>query len=63
MNLFSFAQEIRDFVDKQLLAMDSRALREHIAQTQPDVDLKYEVEGGKEVTIPIGINFFWPDYK
>jgi hypothetical protein len=52
---------IREFVDTALLARDSRALREHIKQTQPDVDLTYELEGGEEVTIPIGIGFFWPD--
>ena len=52
---------IREFVDNYLLAMDSRALREHIRDTQPDVDLTFDLEGEGEVTIPIGINFFWPD--
>lgn len=52
---------IREFVDTALLARDSRSLREHIKQVQPDVDLTYELEGGEEVTIPIGIGFFWPD--
>ena len=58
---------IREFVDNYLLAMDSRALREHIRLTQPDVDLTFEVEGPdgdvKEIDIPIGLNFFWPDVR
>jgi hypothetical protein len=52
---------IREFVDNYLLARDSRALREHIKETQPDVNLNYVLEGGEEVTIPINLNFFWPD--
>ena len=55
------SKKIREFVDNYLLAMDSRALREHIRDTQPDVDLTFDLEGEGEVTIPIGINFFWPD--
>ena len=54
-------KEIRDFVDNYLLARDSRALREHIRDTQPDVDLNVVLESGEEVRIPIGIGFFWPD--
>ena len=54
-------KEIRDFVDNYLLARDSRALREHIRDTQPDVDLNVILESGEEVRIPIGIGFFWPD--
>ncbi len=52
---------IREFVDNYLLAIDSRALREHIRDTQPDIDLTVELDSGEEVTVPIGINFFWPD--
>ena len=52
---------IRDFVDNYLLAKDSRALREHIKTVQPDVDLKFEANSGEEATIPINLNFFWPD--
>jgi len=57
-------KEIREFVDNYLLARDSRSLRNHIRDTQPDVDLKVSVEtkdGEEDVTIPIGIRFFWPD--
>ena len=52
---------IREFVDNYLLAKDSRALREHMRDTQPDVDMMYVLDSGEEVTIPIGLNFFWPD--
>ena len=53
---------IREFVDNQFLARDSRAFRTHVAETQPDVDLKYITESGEEVTVPIGLTFFWPDF-
>ena len=56
---------IRKFVDNQLLAIDSRALRKHIAEVQPDTNLvfKHEVKNGDfiDVNIPINLNFFWPD--
>jgi len=56
---------IRDFVDNYFLAKDSRAFREHIKTTQPDINLTYEIEGPdgdvKNIDIPIGITFFWPD--
>lgn len=55
---------IRKFVDNQLLARDSRALREHIRKTQPDVNLTFKFEGEKgieEGVIPITTTFFWPD--
>ena len=54
-------KDIREFVDNYLLARDSRAFREHIKNTQPDIDLSYVVDSGKEVSVPIGLNFFWPD--
>jgi hypothetical protein len=54
-------KDIRDFVDNYFLARDSRAFREHIKETQPDVDLNYVLESGEEVAVPIGLNFFWPD--
>ena len=55
-------KEIRDFVDNYLLARDSRALREYIKEIQPDVDLTFFPEGNESsVSVPIGVNFFWPD--
>ena len=55
---------IREFVDNYLLAMDSRAFRSHIRETQPDVNLNLIVDtssGEEDVEMPIGIKFFWPD--
>ena len=53
---------IREFVDNRFLARDSRSFRTHISATQPDVDLNYVIESGEEVTVPIGLTFFWPDF-
>lgn len=56
------AKTIREFVDKHLLARDSRELRKHIKTTQPDVDLTFFPEGSSNrIDIPVGIKFFWPD--
>lgn len=54
---------IRDFVDNQFLARDSRAFREYIREIQPDVNLKFFPENGPSggVEIPIGVSFLWPD--
>jgi hypothetical protein len=60
----SESKTIREFVDTQLLARDARALRQYIKAIQPDVDLLFNLEteaGEKEVRVPIGITFFWPD--
>jgi len=55
-------KDINDFVDNYLLARDARALREHVRQIQPDVDLTFFPEGSDtRVDIPIGISFFWPE--
>ena len=56
-------KDIRDFIDNQFLARDSRAFREHVNNTQPDVNLSYILDNGEEVSVPIGLNFFWPDYQ
>lgn len=55
-------KDIRQFVDNQLLARDSRALREYIKEVQPDVDLTFFPDGSDtKVSIPVGLSFFWPD--
>jgi len=55
-------KDIRQFVDTQLLARDSRALREYIKEVQPDIDLTFFPDGRDEkVSIPVGLSFFWPD--
>ncbi len=54
---------IREFVDNHLLARDSRELRKHIKENQPDIDLTFFPEGSStRVDIPVGIKFFWPDF-
>ena len=53
--------EIRNYVDNFLLARDSRALRNHVREIGPDVDLSYITDDGTEISIPITVNFFWPD--
>jgi len=55
-------KDIRNFIDNYLLAQDARALRNYINEIQPDVDLTFFHERTeKRHTIPIGLNFFWPD--
>ena len=59
---------IREFVDTELLAVDSRALRNYIKDMSPDVDLTFNFEGEdgtvvNDVQIPIGVSFFWPDLQ
>lgn len=56
---------IRDFVDNEFIAMDSRAFRKYIAEIQPDIELKFYPEDGPEegVDIPIGVSFLWPDVR
>jgi hypothetical protein len=56
-------KDIREFVDKYLLARDARALREYIKSISPDVDLTFFPSGSETTkTIPIGVGFFWPDF-
>ena len=55
-------KDIREFVDNYLLARDSRELRNEIKRISPDVSLVYNGDDVEEgITIPVGINFFWPD--
>ena len=58
-------KDIREFVDKYLIAQDSRALRDYYNEVMPDIDLKITVDKDgyiqEDVTLPISVNFFWPD--
>jgi len=59
---------IRKFVDNELLAIDSRALRKFIDNITPDIDLKIDClseETGEPFrsTVNIGLDFFWPDVE
>jgi hypothetical protein len=56
---------INNWVSNQLLAQDSRALRAHIRDFAPDLDLKFEftsdITGETEaLDIPFGVSFFYP---
>ena len=57
---------IRKFVDNDLLAIDSRALRKFISSVTPDVDLHInclsaETDEPFRSRLNIGLDFFWPD--
>jgi hypothetical protein len=60
-------KDIREFVDKYLIAQDSRALRDYYNEVMPDVDLKITVDKDgyiqEDVILPISVNFFWPDSR
>jgi hypothetical protein len=56
---------ISDFVDNELFAQDSRALREHIKSVSPGIDFNVDFtcqecffEG--KLNLPVGVDFFWP---
>ncbi len=56
------SKTIREFIDQAFLARDARSFREHISKIQPDVDLTFfPSTSTKSISLPIGINFFWPD--
>jgi len=59
---------IRKFVDNELLAIDSRALRKFIDNITPDIDLKIDClseETGEPFRgkVGVGLDFFWPDFE
>ena len=54
---------VREFVDNELLARDSRALRQEIKRISPDIDLTIKGDDGEDIAIPISLNFFWPDFN
>lgn len=62
------SKTIRNFVDNQLLARDSRALREYIRKVQPDVNLSFDYEDEftgetkRGVNVPLNLTFLWPDF-
>jgi hypothetical protein len=60
-------KDVREFVDKYLIAQDSRALRDYYNEVMPDIDLKITVNKDgyiqEDVTLPISVNFFWPDSR
>jgi hypothetical protein len=57
---------INHFVDNELFAVDSKALRSYISEVIPDIDLTYEFvseETGerRKIGLPLDITFFWPN--
>ena len=57
---------IREFVDGRFLARDARAFRKYVETVMPDIDLTFDLtfsDGAviEDVTVPINVNFFWPD--
>jgi hypothetical protein len=57
---------IREFVDAMIIR-DVRVLREEIRKVSPDVDFNLSIacavcDNPVKVRMPIGANFFWPDF-
>jgi hypothetical protein len=57
---------INNFVDNELFAVDSRALRSYMKQISPDLDMSFtfisDATGEvKELDIPMDVSFFWPN--
>jgi hypothetical protein len=57
---------IRKFVDTTLSAMDSLALRKHIKENNPDVDMSFDFKCAdcdfeRRMDVPMGASFLWPD--
>lgn len=56
---------INNFVDNELFAQDSRALRAYMREMGPDLDMTFtfisETTGeASELAIPMDVSFFWP---
>jgi hypothetical protein len=58
-------KDIREFVDNYLTAQDARSLRQYYSQVSPGIDMSITIDKDgytqEGVTLPIGLNFFWPD--
>lgn len=57
---------IKNFVDNMLTARDSMALRKHIKEATPDVDMRFDFicpacGHSQKMTIPLTADFFWPN--
>ena len=47
----------------EILARDSRALRQEIKRISPDINLTIKGDEGEDIAVPISLNFFWPDFN
>lgn len=58
-------KDIREFVEKRFLTLDTRAFRKYVVEIQPDINFRFYPENGPEggVQIPMGISFLWPDVE
>ena len=60
--------KIRKFIDNELLAIDSRAIRTYLKTITPEINLSVEVPDGEsggtfQSPFAIGLDFFWPDVE
>lgn len=58
--------KIKNFVDTQLTAKDSLALRRFVRENTPDMDMNFDFTcpacgHQTKMTVPLGANFFWPN--
>jgi hypothetical protein len=58
--------KIRKFIDTNLLAIDSRALRLFLKTITPEIDMSISIPDGEagdtfQGELAIGLDFFWPD--
>jgi hypothetical protein len=56
---------VNNFVDNELFAQDSRALRSYMKDIAPDLDMTFtfiseETGEASELAIPMDVSFFWP---
>lgn len=56
---------IKNFVDTELRAIDSKELRQHMRGTNPDMDMHFDFTCPKcgyaaRMAMPLGVDFFWP---
>jgi hypothetical protein len=56
---------VNNFVDNELFALDSRALRSYMKEISPDLDMTFTFISDstgevKEMEIPMDVSFFWP---
>ena len=58
------SQSVINETAQNMLARDSKFLREELTKVSPDIELSQEIEIGGEsvkVNIPMTVGFFWPD--
>ena len=59
---------IRKFVDEEFMAKDSLALRKHMKEVVPNIDLMFDFKCEKcdherRMDVPLGASFLWPDIE